>query len=598
MKRRLCMMLAAVTLLASLLCFGVTADDAENAVYGANIPAEETPDFLPSPVPKGEPTAVSAVQITLPDNPFKDVVNGKWYVEGILWCYKYGYMSGTESETFSPDSALSRAMFAQILYSADLASEKYTKSSFKDVSASKWYFNAVEWAYRKGYASGTGGGYFKPDSPVTREQLAVFLYNYAKNKGVDVSASADLGRFTDGGTVSSWAKTALSWAVAQGLISGSGNGAITPSAKATRAQSAVMISAFLKKYGIPWDNGTVVTIRTCTTNGVTDYHALDGSGRTMRVTLKAWHNYGYGKVTKAAACTATGTRLYTCAVCKAAKTETIAATGHKWDGGKVTKAATCTAAGAKTFTCTVCKATRTESIAAAGHKWNSGKVTLAAACTVPGVRTYTCTVCGSTRAESIAAIGHTTNNGICSRCGSEVFPNTSEKLRYYIKANSERPSDEYAGAYCIDCKNIVNNSNYFCTLTLIPSDSNAVMIDVRSKYFDTETGEYAGTMKMSVKLPYISTSYHYELSWDESGEGKYKVITNGWITSANVSADPNVNTVTGFGKYYGASAQKTWFLREMNEILTDGLHAMEGKIFGTAKVGKLTLKDLKFAQFD
>ena len=77
-----------------------------------------------------------------------------------------------------------------------------------------------------------------------------------------------------------------------------------------------------------------------------------------------------------------------------------------------------------------------------------------------------------------------------------------------------------------------------------------------------------------------------------------EVITDGWLTSANVSSDPKVNTVTGFGKYYGEAAQKSWFLREMNEILSDGLHATESKIFGTSKVGGLTLKDLRFTQFD
>ena len=200
------------------------------------------------------------------------------------------------------------------------------------------------------------------------------------------------------------------------------------------------------------------------------------------------HNWDSGKVTKAATCTATGTKTYTCSRCKKTRTETIAATGHKevkdaavaatcettgktegshcsvcgtvlkaqtttaalghsWDNGKVTKAATCTATGTKTYTCTRCKKTRTETIAATGHKavkdaavaatcetagktegshcsvcntvlkaqttvaalghsWDGGKITKAATCTAAGTKTYTCTRCKKTRTETIVATGH------------------------------------------------------------------------------------------------------------------------------------------------------------------------------------------------
>ena len=299
------------------------------------------------------PGVLANKEENLPANPFKDTASGKWFTEGILWCYKYGYMSGTGDEVFSPDAVLSRAMFVQILYTADLADEKYSKSSFFDVDTGKWYFNAAEWAYKSGYTSGTGNGYFSPDSPVTREQLALFLYNYAKSKGAKLTASSSLSKFSDRAKISSWAKTAVSWAVAEGFLAGTGDNMISPKAGASRAQSAVVISQFLKKYGIQWDDGKIITQRTCKVDGVIEYHALDKSGRTMRVTLKAWHNYGYGKVTKAATCTAAGIKTFTCSVCKSTRTESIKATGHKWDSGKVTKPATCTAAGVKTFTCSV-----------------------------------------------------------------------------------------------------------------------------------------------------------------------------------------------------------------------------------------------------
>ena len=230
---------------------------------------------------------------------------------------------------------------------------------------------------------------------------------------------------------------------------------------------------------------------TCETAGKTEGSHCSVCNTVIKAqTTKAalGHSWDGGKVTKAATCTATGTKTYTCTRCKKTRTETIAATGHKevkdaavaatcetagktegshcsvcntvikaqtttaalghsWDGGKVTKAATCTTTGTKTYTCTRCKKTRTETIAATGHKevkdaavaatcetagktegshcsvcgtvlkaqttvaalghsWDGGKVTKAATCTTAGTKTYTCTRCKKTRTETIAATGH------------------------------------------------------------------------------------------------------------------------------------------------------------------------------------------------
>ena len=230
---------------------------------------------------------------------------------------------------------------------------------------------------------------------------------------------------------------------------------------------------------------------TCETTGKTEGSHCSACNTVIKAqttTAALGHSWDGGKVTKAATCTTTGTKTYTCTRCKKTRTETIAATGHKevkdaavaatcetagktegshcsvcntvikaqtttaalghsWDGGKVTKAATCTTTGTKTYTCTRCKKTRTETIAATGHKevkdeavaatcetagktegshcsvcgtvlkaqttvaalghsWDGGKVTKAATCTTAGTKTYTCTRCKKTRTETIAATGH------------------------------------------------------------------------------------------------------------------------------------------------------------------------------------------------
>ena len=230
---------------------------------------------------------------------------------------------------------------------------------------------------------------------------------------------------------------------------------------------------------------------TCETTGKTEgsHCSVCNTVLKAQATVAALgHSWDGGKITKAATCTAAGTKTYTCTRCKKTRTETIAATGHKavkdaavaatcettgktegshcsvcgtvlkaqtttaalghsWDNGKVTKAATCTATGTKTYTCTRCKKTRTETIAATGHKavkdaavaatcetagktegshcsvcntvlkaqttvaalghsWDGGKITKAATCTAAGTKTYTCTRCKKTRTETIVATGH------------------------------------------------------------------------------------------------------------------------------------------------------------------------------------------------
>ena len=130
--------------------------------------------------------------------------------------------------------------------------------------------------------------------------------------------------------------------------------------------------------------------------------------KAQTTTAALGHSWDSGKVTKAATCTAAGTKTYTCTRCKKTRTETIAATGHKAVKDAAV-AATCETAGKTEGShCSVCgiviKAQTT--IAALGHSWDSGKVTKAATCTAAGTKTYTCTHCKKTRTETIAATGH------------------------------------------------------------------------------------------------------------------------------------------------------------------------------------------------
>lgn len=104
--------------------------------------------------------------------------------------------------------------------------------------------SAVKWAVKNEIVDGYGNGKFGPEDVITREQMAVILYRYAAFKGLDMTKTADLSKFTDSGKISSWAKPALSWAAAEGLVSGKGSGILDPLGSATRAEAAAILHRF------------------------------------------------------------------------------------------------------------------------------------------------------------------------------------------------------------------------------------------------------------------------------------------------------------------------------------------------------------------
>ena len=186
---------------------------------------------------------------------FKDLPAGKWFTEASEWCFERGYMTGTGDDTFDPNIQLTRAMYIQILAKvagADL--DSYTPSGkFKDVPANAWYAKAVEWAYQNDVTGGTSDDTFSPNDPVTREQLATFFFAYAKKIGLDTSGSDDLKRFKDRDQISSWALDGMKYAVANKLISGTSDTTLEPKTIATRGQVAVIFKAFVTAQETPSD---------------------------------------------------------------------------------------------------------------------------------------------------------------------------------------------------------------------------------------------------------------------------------------------------------------------------------------------------------
>ncbi len=184
-------------------------------------------------------TGSTAIRLKDNSKVFSDSTN-HWAKEPIAFVSSRELFNGVSESEFAPDATMTRAMLATVLHRLE-DSPKGGAQSFPDVPAGKWYTDAVAWSAEKGIVQGTTQGLFNPDGPVTREQLATMLYRYAGATGVNVDAAGSLERFPDKDKVSSYAQTALAWAVGSGIVSGRTNGRLDPTGNATRAEVSAML---------------------------------------------------------------------------------------------------------------------------------------------------------------------------------------------------------------------------------------------------------------------------------------------------------------------------------------------------------------------
>lgn len=178
------------------------------------------------------------------DGVFVDVVEGSWFYKDIMTVYEKGWIGGTSETEFEPNATTSRAMVTTILYrmSGEVATGEIP---FGDVAAGTWYTDGVIWAAANGIVSGVGENEFAPNDSITREQMAVILYNYASYLGMDVTVEGAMGMagYADVGEISDWAYSAMTWAVLNGIITGDGD-QLNPTDGATRAELAVVLNRF------------------------------------------------------------------------------------------------------------------------------------------------------------------------------------------------------------------------------------------------------------------------------------------------------------------------------------------------------------------
>ena len=178
-----------------------------------------------------------------PTHHLADVLVKAWYHDAVDYVVEHGIMTGTSATTFEPNTTLSRAMVAQILYNLEGQPTVTGESTFTDASG-HWAVNAIAWAQQTGVVNGYEDNTFRPNRAASREELAQMLYNYAKVKGYDLTASGDLTAFPDGSKVSSWAEAAMAWANGNELINGHDDGTLQPGGDSTRAQAASILMSF------------------------------------------------------------------------------------------------------------------------------------------------------------------------------------------------------------------------------------------------------------------------------------------------------------------------------------------------------------------
>ena len=182
------------------------------------------------------------------ENPFTDVSEKDWFFDDVLFVYDYGLMVGTGKTLFSPHETVTRGMMATILWRMEGSPIPKGKNRFTDVEAGKRYADAITWTAENGIFADYDKDRFKPDDPITREQLAAIFYRYADYKGYDLTVKGNLDKFKDADKITDYAKTAMQWAVGSDLVKGKSGALLDPQDKATRAEIATMLHRFIEKY--------------------------------------------------------------------------------------------------------------------------------------------------------------------------------------------------------------------------------------------------------------------------------------------------------------------------------------------------------------
>ena len=180
---------------------------------------------------------------------FRDVPREHWAFASVERAAELGLVTGYSDGTFRPDTPVTRAQFVLMLWRMCGKPAAAKAASFADAAAG-WYQDALSWAVENGYVNGLSDTRFGPDAPITRQQATAILFRLnGGQSGAELMLTGIYeSSFTDSGTIASWAKSAVWWAVYHELVSGVGGSRIAPEANASRAQIAAILLRYADKF--------------------------------------------------------------------------------------------------------------------------------------------------------------------------------------------------------------------------------------------------------------------------------------------------------------------------------------------------------------
>jgi N-acetylmuramoyl-L-alanine amidase len=189
---------------------------------------------------------------------FTDLASAPWAQDDLLFLLAHHVVQGVAPGLFAPNAPMTRAQFASLLVQG-LGLQVPTgqvPTGFSDVPAGAWYAGAVAAASRAGVLRGYPDGTFRPDAPISRQELAVMAVNAMAAAGQAPAAlppgqvAATLAGFADGAAVAPWAAQAMAQAVSEHIVQGEGGGLLAPTGQATRAEAAVIVKRLLTDLGL------------------------------------------------------------------------------------------------------------------------------------------------------------------------------------------------------------------------------------------------------------------------------------------------------------------------------------------------------------
>ena len=180
-----------------------------------------------------------------------DVHADDWFYEYVKKSYEDGLFTGTSDTTFEPNANLTRGMFITVLSRFDKADTSNYANIFYDVKPGEWYQEAVNWGAANGIVNGVGENEFRPNDPITREQMAVMLCNYISYAYPGLfNSMSSAPMFADYEQISEWARVQVLLLQQIGIVQGREDNKFEPQAYVTRAEAATMIERLVDKVRI------------------------------------------------------------------------------------------------------------------------------------------------------------------------------------------------------------------------------------------------------------------------------------------------------------------------------------------------------------